>query len=265
MIHKRNELSMLEVPIQRIQLGHDQPRRILDREAINRMKLSLSITGQLQPIGVRRYGNGWILIFGYLRLRAAQQLGWKTIRAVEYPETENQKLVDLTLWASQNLHHVTPALDDMACAVSRLADAGMAVPVVAVVLGRSVDWVNGMLEIARNPMARRLIDTGRLVEAEAWSAFMRLSPGVRKKLLDGTEPITRQSCEQAQRSADQDQQKKKQPVLQKSFQVSLQSDSTLDLFSPAVMDDGNSSTANIRGQHSIFLMKAPTDSREAPL
>lgn len=198
--HNRNDKSgLLDVSIQRIRLNHDRPRRILDRDVIERMKLSLVTVGQMQPVGVRRHGNAWLLIFGYLRLRAAQQLGWKTIRATEYPETENQNLVDLALWASQNLHHAAPALDEMAGAVRRLSEAGMSASVIGIALGRTVDWVDGMLAIARDPMARRLIDTGRLVEAEAWLAFMRLSSGDRKKVLDSAEQITVRSCERIPR------------------------------------------------------------------
>ncbi len=194
-IKKTGNAEFLVVPTQKIRVAHDRPRRILDPEAMERMKTSLATVGQLQPIGVRRHGNGWMLIFGHLRLHAALQLGWKTIQAMEYGETESAVLIDLAIWAGENLHRSPPALDEMAVAICRLVDAGMSDSVIAVALGKSVDWVTGMRDIARNPMARRLIEAGRLVEAEAWPAFMRLSPDERKKFLDSSEPISVRNCD----------------------------------------------------------------------
>ncbi len=187
--------EFLVVPVQKIRLTHDRPRRIMDPDAIEWMKASLATVGQLQPIGVRRHGNGWILIFGHLRLQAAKQIGWKTIQAMEYGETESAVLIDLAIWASENLHRSSPALDEMAITICRLVDAGMSDSVIALALGKSIDWVTGMRDIARDPMARRMIEAGRLVEAEAWPVFMRLSPAGRKKILDSSEPISLRSCD----------------------------------------------------------------------
>jgi len=192
--NEREESRMLDIPVRLIQMIHDRPRRILDPEVIERMKSSLATAGQLQPIGVRRHGNAWTLIFGYLRLHAALQLGWPTIRAVEYPEIENHDLLDLALWANQNLHYVAPTLDEIAITVTRLIDARMTPAAIAIAFGQTEEWVTGMASICRNPTARCLIEIGRLSDLEAWHAFMALAPGDRKSLLDSTEPITVKTC-----------------------------------------------------------------------
>ncbi len=244
LLQKMKNPDFLIVPTRDIQLRNVRPRRFLYRDAINRMMLSLSTTGQLQPIGVRRHGNGWILIFGHLRLHAAKQLGWETIQAMEYPETENPELVDLALWAGENLHRLAPALDEMAVTVGRLVDAGMSHSAIAMALGKSVDWVTGMQSITRDSLARNMIEEGLLEDAEAWSAFRKLAPNIQRNVLDSTELITRQSCERAQTKPVRGWLKKKKPDLQEAFQTPLQSSSTFDLFSPAEMDDGNNSTFN---------------------
>ena len=237
----KNKFRLLE--IKRIRLNH-RPHRNLDPEAVDQMKSSLSIAGQLQPIGVRRHDNGWILIFGHLRLQAAQQLGWKTIQAMEYTETESSELVDLVIWANENLHRSAPELDEMAITVSRLVDADMSHSIIALALGKPIDWVVGMLNVVRNPLVRDLIVSGYLVDVEAGLAFLQLAPNIQKTMLDSREPITRELCERAQTMSVQCRQKKKKPVLQDSFQPLPQSDSTFDLFSPVVKNDGNSSTFN---------------------
>lgn len=189
--------GLLDVPVKLIRLRRDRPRRIFDQATVDRMMASLSMVGQLQPVGVRRNGARWILIFGYLRLYAAKCLGWETVRATEYPES-GTPLIDLALWAGENLHSTPLALDEIAVMVNRLAEGGMSDPVIALALGKPVDWVTVMLSIARDPLARHMIEAGRLAEAEAWQAFIQLAPLHRKSLLDGTETITRKSCEQVQ-------------------------------------------------------------------
>jgi ParB family chromosome partitioning protein len=248
--------KLLDVPVNQVELRNDRPRQFLYRDAINWMKLSLSTAGQLQPIGVRRHGNGWILIFGHLRLHAAKQLGWETIQAMEYPESENPELVDLALWASENLHRLEPVLDEMAVTVSRLVAAGMSQSVIALALGKPDDWVKGMLKIARDPVVRRMIEEGRVADAESGVAFIQLAPKYQKMLLDSTGPITRESCERVQTLVVRDQQKKKQPVLQKSLQTPPQSDFMLDLFSPA----GTNSNVNHTRSTADFF-KSATDSQ----
>ncbi|WP_031598695.1 ParB/RepB/Spo0J family partition protein [Ferrovum myxofaciens] len=228
----------LDVPVKQVRLRRIQPRRNIDPDTIDLMMLSLSTIGQLQPIGVRRHGNGWILIFGHLRLQAAKQLGWKTIQAMEYSETESTVLVDLAIWAGENLHRLAPALDEMAVTACRLADAGMSVAAIATALGKPAIWVDSMLGVARDPVARRLINAGRIADAEAWSAFIQLAPHIKKKLLKpGAGVITRSSCERAQIMTAQERKNKKKPDLQEFMQDPPRCDFTHDLFHPCVMDD----------------------------
>ncbi len=255
-------LAAEQIAIQRVGVRHDWPRQA-DDALIERMARSLSLAGQLQPIGVRRAGQGWILIFGYVRLLAARRLGWKTIWAVVHPEVKKQEQVDLVLWAMDNLHHAAPQLDELAVTIGRLLDAGMSHSAIALALGKSVDWVTGMQSITKDSLARDMIEEGRLAEAEAWSVFIRLAPNIQKIVMESTEPITLKFCERAQTMAVRGWQKKRKPILQGSSQAQLQSDSTLDLFSSAVMDDGNTSTFN--HTHPTFNCFDESTTDEAPI
>ena len=191
---EQKKMHLIDVPVPCIFHHREQPRRIVGPEEIQAMMASLTTVGQMQPVGVRRSRNGWILVFGYLRLQAARQLGWKTIRAMEFPECRNSALLDLALWINQNLHQSMPKLDELAMAVNRLADAGMALPAIASALGKPEPWVETMLGIARDPLARGLIETGRLTGVDAWQAFCQMAPATRKTLLDSNEPVSVQRC-----------------------------------------------------------------------
>lgn len=77
-----------EVDIDAIATGPEQPRTRFDADDLEALAHSLREHGQLQPILLRRdpeRRNGWILVAGERRLRAARKLGWTRILAVEAP------------------------------------------------------------------------------------------------------------------------------------------------------------------------------------
>ena len=81
--------------------------------------------------------------------------------------------------------------------VLSLREAGMSVQVTAQALGRKTTWIEALLGIARDPLARALLNAERLLSVEAWERFMALSPAVRKRLLESDKPITDARCERA--------------------------------------------------------------------
>ena len=66
-------------PIDRIALNPYQPRKDFDPEALEALKQSISTHGLLQPVVVRDTGDGYQLIAGERRLRAAKEVGWTEI------------------------------------------------------------------------------------------------------------------------------------------------------------------------------------------
>ena len=63
------------VPIGRIQQNPYQPRKAFDGDELAQLTASIRAHGVLQPIVVRQFGDGYQLIAGERRLRAAQQAG----------------------------------------------------------------------------------------------------------------------------------------------------------------------------------------------
>jgi ParB family chromosome partitioning protein len=198
MIELTKNSRLLAAPVEQIFFNHNHPRRIVTKSDIDTMVMSLTIAGQIQPIGIRRIGTGCILIFGQLRLLAARQLGWQTINAIEFPEIANSELFDLVLNVHENLHRTSLELDEIAVAVNTIFQTGMSELHIAQALGKTAVWVAGMLSIACDPVARRIIEAGRLADVDAWLIFKNLVPEYRKMLLDGSEMITLQACAQIQ-------------------------------------------------------------------
>src|SRR2546430_17231241 len=79
-----DEGSLKSIPISQVSRNPFQPRREFNSEELAELQESLKATGLLQPITVRRRPgrDGFALIAGERRLRAAPMLGWKEIPAI---------------------------------------------------------------------------------------------------------------------------------------------------------------------------------------
>lgn len=74
--------ELVRIPISRIRPNPFQPRKSFDPDELAELEASLSASGLLQPIAVRRSGDAYELIAGERRLRAATNLGWTEIPAL---------------------------------------------------------------------------------------------------------------------------------------------------------------------------------------
>jgi ParB family chromosome partitioning protein len=86
----------LEIPIDRIRPNPHQPRKRFDETALAELTDSIRISGVIQPIIVRRGGDGYELVAGERRWRAAKQAGLATIPAV-VREVTNAESLELAL------------------------------------------------------------------------------------------------------------------------------------------------------------------------
>ena len=185
---------VIDVPLERLRPDPDQLRRHFDDETIEELAQSMAMVGQLQAIGVRKTADFWDIVYGERRWRAARLLGWTSIQAREFASLGPAKLV---LQAIENMHREELALDEYAAVVLRLVEAGMPLASAARALGRKECWAATMLQIARDPVARGLIDAGRLQSADAWEQFCALDADARRLVLDSTDPVTGPRCRQA--------------------------------------------------------------------
>ncbi|HET7194687.1 MAG TPA: ParB/RepB/Spo0J family partition protein, partial [Nocardioides sp.] len=91
-----------ELPPAQIRPNHAQPRQVFDEEAMAELVHSITEIGLLQPIVVRKVGEGdYELVMGERRWRAAQQAGLETIPAIVRETGDDAMLRDALL---ENLH-----------------------------------------------------------------------------------------------------------------------------------------------------------------
>ena len=79
---KPNTTTSDQIQISKIKTNQYQPRSIFDEQKINELATSIKKHGVIQPILVRKEGEGFELIAGERRLRASKIAGLKKIPAV---------------------------------------------------------------------------------------------------------------------------------------------------------------------------------------
>ena len=71
-----------EIPLEKITVNPDQPRRFFDEEALDELAASIRELGIIQPLSLRKIGeDSYQIIAGERRYRAAQRAGLKSVPA----------------------------------------------------------------------------------------------------------------------------------------------------------------------------------------
>lgn len=84
--------TLLEVEVGAIGPSPFQPRKSMDFNSLKELEASIRVSGVIQPIVVRRSGQGFQLIAGERRWRAAQNAGLTTIPALVREVSDAQSL-----------------------------------------------------------------------------------------------------------------------------------------------------------------------------
>ena len=82
----------MQLPVSQVHPNPYQPRQHFDTERLQELASSLKTQGLLQPIVVRRQLDGFELIVGERRWRAAQMAGFETIPALVKPASDEEVL-----------------------------------------------------------------------------------------------------------------------------------------------------------------------------
>jgi ParB family chromosome partitioning protein len=95
------EAGLLEIPTGAIAPNPRQPRTEFDDESIDALARSIQEVGVLQPVVVRRSSDGYELVAGERRLRAARKAGLATIPAVVRESDDTEALREALI---ENIH-----------------------------------------------------------------------------------------------------------------------------------------------------------------
>lgn len=158
--------SLQELAVSSIRPNPYQPRARIDEPQFQELVASLEASGLLQPVVVRRHLDGYQLIAGERRWRAAQKLGWEKIPAV-IKDADDRTL--LTLALVENLQRDNLSAIEEATSYQRLIDEfQVSQTEVARLVGRDRSTVANALRLLKLPVeVTSMVDDGRLSEGHA--------------------------------------------------------------------------------------------------
>jgi ParB family chromosome partitioning protein len=158
-----DEGALKSIPIAQVARNPFQPRTEFNPEDLIELQESLKASGLLQPITVRRRPgkDGFELIAGERRLRAATKLGWKEIPAI-IREIDDKTL--LTLALVENLQRTDLNPIEEGEGYHRLShDFGLTQQQIAETVGKDRTTIANMLRVLQLPeSARKLLQDGKL-------------------------------------------------------------------------------------------------------
>src|SRR5262245_59342584 len=95
------------IPLARIRPCPFQPRKEFTAEALQELADSIKAQGIIQPLVVRPTADGFELIAGERRWRAAQQLGWREVPAI-VREADDRAALELALIENLQRENLNP-------------------------------------------------------------------------------------------------------------------------------------------------------------
>src|SRR4051794_14890690 len=163
-----DEGALKSIPIPQIVQNPFQPRTEFNTDELQELQESIKATGLLQPITVRRRPgkDGFELIAGERRLRAATKLGWKEIPAI-IKEIDDRTI--LTLALVENLQRADLNPIEEGEGYQKLAeDFGLTQQDIAETVGKDRTTIANLLRVLQLPTpVKRLLQDGKLTIGHA--------------------------------------------------------------------------------------------------
>jgi ParB family chromosome partitioning protein len=169
---EHGDVLLIAVDPRQVAPNPEQPRRDFDEASLDTMAESIRLHGLLHPIVVQREGDGYRLVAGERRLRAAQRAAMTSIPAIVRPAADSARQA-LELALTENMLRADLNPIEEASAYARLADAfGMTHDAIALRLGKSRPVVTNAIRLL-----------GLAAPVQKLVAAARLSPSNARALL----------------------------------------------------------------------------------
>jgi len=172
-------LQMLE--IQKIKPNPDQPRQTFSEESIEELAQSIKEKGILQPVIVSKSKDGFILICGERRLRAATKCGLEKIPAI-IKDLAPQEFLEWGLIENIQREDLNP-LEEAQAYYKLMEQNALSQDDVAKRVGKNRATVANMVRLLRLPEpVREMLATGRLSSGHARALLGLLTPEHQRQL-----------------------------------------------------------------------------------
>jgi ParB family chromosome partitioning protein len=171
--------ALHEIPVSAITPNRRQPRRSFNPSALAELSATVKEQGVAQPILVRRAGNGYELIAGERRWRAAKMAGLKTVPAL-VRQANDREALELAL--IENLHREDlNAMEEAAAYQELLKD--MTQEELGKKIGRDRTTLANTLRLLKLPKdAQAAVSDGRITAGHARAILALETPAAQTAL-----------------------------------------------------------------------------------
>ncbi|HNU80005.1 MAG TPA: ParB/RepB/Spo0J family partition protein [Bacillota bacterium] len=211
--------SIVEIKITDIEANDKQPRKAFNDATLADLSESIKEHGVVQPIIVRKQGNGYQIVAGERRWRAARLAGKKTIPAI-IKECSNLEVMELALIENLQREDLNSIEEAMAYK-SLIEEYNMTQEEISKKIGKSRPAIANSLRLLQLPQEiKNMIAEGKISQGHARAL---LSISGEKKQLDMAEKIIAQqlNVRQIEKLAKDTKQKKKKEVLTDAYQIEI--------------------------------------------
>ena len=152
---------VIEMDIESLIPNLFQPRKDFNKEKMEELKGSIKKHGIIQPIVVRKMANGYEIVAGERRLKAAKEIGLKNIPAI-IKSFNNEKSLEIALVENIQREDLNPV--EQANAFKRLIDEfNLTQQELAEVTGKSRALVTNTIRLLKlNPEIQKNISEGKI-------------------------------------------------------------------------------------------------------
>ncbi|MGQ9747084.1 MAG: ParB/RepB/Spo0J family partition protein [Candidatus Caldatribacteriaceae bacterium] len=181
--------TIQEVDINRIYPNSLQPRSKMDEEKLEELAYSIQAHGVLQPLLVRRLGDGFEIIAGERRWRAAKKAGLTTVPVV-VEEADEEKKLAMALVENLQREDLNPL--ELARGIKKLVeDFSLTQEEVAQRIGKKRSTVANLLRLLELPLSvQELLEKNQISPGHA-KALLAITSAEEQKIL--AERIVRES------------------------------------------------------------------------
>lgn len=171
-----------DLALDKIEPNQYQPRHQFSEESISELAQTLDKEGLLQPIVVRESDNGYEIIAGERRYRAAQSLGWETIPAI-IKEMDDDQAASLAVIENLQRENLNP-IDEAQAYKNLMKLNDLTQTALAKEMGKSQSYVANKLRLLKlTPKVQASLIDGN-ISARHGRALVGLDEKTQEKVLN---------------------------------------------------------------------------------
>ncbi len=175
----RNRNSQMDIPVDRILINPDQPRKAFPDKELEELASSIREFGVIQPIIVKRSGEEYILIAGERRLRASIMAGHNKIPSI-IREADEKDMALIALVENVQRENLS-FIEEASAYRSLMLDYGLTQDEIAKKVGKQQSTISNKIRLLALPDELiAAITENRLTERHA-RALLKVNDNIQRK------------------------------------------------------------------------------------